>query len=62
MHRSITTKIPALRAFCAAFLVDHILLHPDGWNLQLNRLIHNFFHELRPPENIHDVDLFRHVE
>src|ERR1700733_4224726 len=43
-------------------LVNHIFLHPDRRNLQLKGLVHDRFHELWPPENIHDVDLLRHIQ
>src|ERR1700722_4260815 len=42
--------------------VDHVFLHPNGWDFQLDRLIDNFFHKFRTPEDIHDVDLLRHIE
>src|SRR5271169_4787200 len=48
--------------FFSSLLVNHVFLHPDRWNLQLNRLVHNLFYELRPPKNIHNVDLLRHLE
>src|SRR5580704_7768971 len=43
-------------------LVNHIFLHPDRWDFQLNRLIHNFLNKLRPPKDVHNVDFIRHVE
>src|SRR5437870_1338541 len=42
--------------FLCGFFVDDFLLHPDGGNFQLDRLIDNFFHEFRPAKNIDDVD------
>ncbi len=57
-----TTKIPALRAFSAAFFIDHFLLHPNRGNLQPNRLIYNLLYELRPPEDVHDIDLLGNIE
>src|ERR1700732_754805 len=51
-----------LARFLRSSFLDYALLHPDRWNLQLNRLIDNFFHELRPPENVYDIDLLRHFK
>src|SRR6202050_1967681 len=51
-----------LARFLGGLLVDHILLHPDRRNFQLNRLIDSFFHELRPAENVDDVNLLRHLK
>ena len=52
--------MPAARAFGSGPLVDHVFLKPDGWDLQLNRLINDFVHKLRPPENIDELDFLRH--
>src|SRR5271156_5051562 len=55
-------KHSCIPRFFSGLLVNYVLLHPDRWNLQLDRLVHNFFHELRPPENVHNIDLLRHLE
>jgi len=55
-------KDSCLTGFLRGILVNHIFLHPDCRHFQLDRLIHNLLHKLRPPENIHDVDLLRHLE
>lgn len=46
----------------SGFFVNHFFLHPDRGNFQPYRLVHNLFDEFRAPENIHDIDLLRHVE
>ena len=53
---------PRLPRLLRRLFVDHGFLHPDGRYLQPDRLIDNFFHELRPPENINDIDFLRNVE
>src|SRR6266851_6793911 len=55
-------EYPGFARFLRRLLVNHVFLHPDRRNSQLNGLIHNFFHELRPAKNVHDVDLLRYLE
>src|SRR5580658_3836821 len=43
-------------------LVNHVLLHPDRRNFELDRLIDNFFYKFRPSKDIHDVDLLGNIE
>ena len=58
IHHDEHPRLP--RPFRRAF-IDHIFLEPDRRNLKLNCLLHNLIHKLRPPENIHQVDLLRQV-
>src|SRR5208283_4709568 len=51
-----------LSRLLGGLLVNHTFLHPDCWNFQPNRLVHDFFDEFRPPENVHDIDLLRNVQ
>jgi hypothetical protein len=39
--------------------VDHAFLQPDRGDLQLDRLLHDLIHILRPPEHIHQIDLLQ---
>jgi hypothetical protein len=43
-------------------LVNHIFLHPDRRNFELDRLIDNLLDKLRAPENVDDVDFFGNIE
>ena len=49
------------RFFRGAF-VDHAFLKPDRWNLQPDRLLHNFIDILGPPEDIYEIDFFGNVK
>src|SRR6266567_3632206 len=48
--------------FFCGFFVDHLFLHPDCRDFQLDGLVDNLFHELGPPEDVHDIDRMRHIE
>ena len=53
---------PSLARLFRGLLVDYIFLHPDRRDFELDRLIDHLFNKLRTAENVHDVDLLRHVE
>ena len=46
------------RLVCGSF-VDYFFLHPNGGDFELDGLVDNFFDELRPAENIDEVDFLR---
>ena len=48
--------------FFGCLLVDHIFLHPDRRDFELNRLIDNLLHKFGAPKNIHDINLPGNVE
>ena len=54
-----TTKMPARRAFSAAFSLITCSCIQTAGNFQLDGLIHDFFHILWAAENIYDVNLLR---
>src|ERR1017187_3900486 len=53
---------PSLARLFRCFLVDHIFLHPDRRDFELDRLVNHLFDKRGAAEDIHNVDLLRHLE
>src|ERR1051326_5391514 len=55
-------KNSCLARLLCSFLVNHVFLHPDSGDSELDGLVHNLFHKFWATENIDDINLLGHVE
>jgi hypothetical protein len=55
-------KQPRFARLLRCRFVHHSLLHPYGARFQLNRLVDDFWHEFRPPENIYDINRLWNIQ